>query len=214
MCDRGLQISNECLQPWGWSIYLWCVHCLIGGTSCLLGFVIGFSCGTYTAWVLVAMLHKVLYYLLPFLYLSWYQCGCTGWFSLAGQWDKNGLGIQSLYINQPQRWSHCLGVQEKVLLSCSYWIFGCLVCIESLTIKPWLRLTWLNNRDTVPSVGILRSQTLPFVDADASIRVFRQALSLDEVGGTTSEHNLWLLIPFNSSIAPCQFSSQLVSLQC
>jgi len=34
--------------------------------------------------------------------------------------------------------------------------------------------------DTVPSVGILKSRTLPFVDADIPIRVFRQALSLDE----------------------------------
>ena len=45
-------------------------------------------------------------------------------------------------------------------------------------------------RDTVASVGFLWSQTLPFVDTNASIRVFRQALSLDEVGRVGSEHDL------------------------
>jgi len=36
-------------------------------------------------------------------------------------------------------------------------------------------------RDTVGSVGILNRRTLPFVGANNTIRVFRQALSLDEV---------------------------------
>jgi uncharacterized protein (DUF2235 family) len=36
-------------------------------------------------------------------------------------------------------------------------------------------------RDTVASVGIVSGHTLPFVDANTTIRVFRQALSLDEV---------------------------------
>jgi hypothetical protein len=37
------------------------------------------------------------------------------------------------------------------------------------------------HRDTVGSVGILNRRTLPFVGANNAIRVFRQALSLDEV---------------------------------
>lgn len=36
-------------------------------------------------------------------------------------------------------------------------------------------------RDTVASVGILSRRTLPFVGANNMIKVFRQALSLDEV---------------------------------
>jgi len=66
-------------------------------------------------------------------------------------------------------------------------------------------------RDTVPSVGLLWSQTLPFVDANASILVFRQALSLDEVDDAINKHVLRLLTPFNFLIASCQIPSQLVS---
>jgi hypothetical protein len=36
-------------------------------------------------------------------------------------------------------------------------------------------------RDTVASVGVIAGRTLPFVDVNTTIRVFRQALSLDEV---------------------------------
>ena len=36
-------------------------------------------------------------------------------------------------------------------------------------------------RDTVASVGLFSTRTLPFVGANNTIRVFRQALSLDEV---------------------------------
>jgi len=39
------------------------------------------------------------------------------------------------------------------------------------------------NRDTIMSVGIVMSRSLPFVDVNTTIRVFRQALSLDEVRG-------------------------------
>jgi uncharacterized protein (DUF2235 family) len=45
---------------------------------------------------------------------------------------------------------------------------------------------WHFDRDTVSSVGFLRSQTLPFTDASAAIQVFRQALSLDEVSEAVS----------------------------
>lgn len=38
-----------------------------------------------------------------------------------------------------------------------------------------------SRRDTVASVGILNRRTLPFVGANNMIRVFRQALALDEV---------------------------------
>jgi hypothetical protein len=41
---------------------------------------------------------------------------------------------------------------------------------------------FMSRRDTVGSVGILNRRTLPFVGANNTIRVFRQALSLDEVG--------------------------------
>ena len=37
------------------------------------------------------------------------------------------------------------------------------------------------NRDTVASVGIILSKSLPFVTTNTAIRVFRQAISLDEV---------------------------------
>jgi uncharacterized protein (DUF2235 family) len=38
-------------------------------------------------------------------------------------------------------------------------------------------------RDTVASVGILNRRTLPFVGGNNTIKVFRHALSLDEVCG-------------------------------
>jgi hypothetical protein len=37
------------------------------------------------------------------------------------------------------------------------------------------------DRDTVASVGVIMSRSLPFVEVNTTIRVFRQALSLDEV---------------------------------
>ena len=39
------------------------------------------------------------------------------------------------------------------------------------------------NRDTVMSMGVVMGRSLPFVDVNTTIRVFRQALSLDEVCG-------------------------------
>jgi uncharacterized protein (DUF2235 family) len=39
----------------------------------------------------------------------------------------------------------------------------------------------LIDRDTVASVGVIMGRSLPFVDVNTTIRVFRQALSLDEV---------------------------------
>jgi uncharacterized protein (DUF2235 family) len=39
------------------------------------------------------------------------------------------------------------------------------------------------DRDTVGSVGVIMGRSLPFVDVNTTIRVFRQALSLDEVCG-------------------------------
>jgi uncharacterized protein (DUF2235 family) len=41
----------------------------------------------------------------------------------------------------------------------------------------------LMDRDTVASVGIIMARSLPFVDVNTTIRVFRQSLSLDEVRG-------------------------------
>lgn len=43
------------------------------------------------------------------------------------------------------------------------------------------KLIRLINRDTVASVGALVSRSLPFVNVNTTIRVFRHALSLDEV---------------------------------
>jgi hypothetical protein len=37
------------------------------------------------------------------------------------------------------------------------------------------------DRDTVARVGVIMSRSLPFVEVNTTIRVFRQALSLDEV---------------------------------
>jgi uncharacterized protein (DUF2235 family) len=39
----------------------------------------------------------------------------------------------------------------------------------------------LIDRDTVASVGVITGRSLPFVDVNTTIEVFRQALSLDEV---------------------------------
>jgi uncharacterized protein (DUF2235 family) len=41
------------------------------------------------------------------------------------------------------------------------------------------------DRDTVASVGVIMGRSLPFVDVNTTIRVFRQALALDEVCGGT-----------------------------
>lgn len=38
-----------------------------------------------------------------------------------------------------------------------------------------------NSRDTVASVGILWSRSLPFTNSNSAIKTFRHALSLDEV---------------------------------
>ena len=39
----------------------------------------------------------------------------------------------------------------------------------------------LIDRDTVASVGVIMGRSLPFVNTNTTIRVFRQALALDEV---------------------------------
>ena len=41
-------------------------------------------------------------------------------------------------------------------------------------------------RDTVASVGMLMSKTLPFTTANTTIKTFRHALSLDEVNTDTT----------------------------
>ena len=41
----------------------------------------------------------------------------------------------------------------------------------------------LIDRDTVASVGVIMGRSLPFADVNTTIKVFRQALSLDEVSG-------------------------------
>jgi hypothetical protein len=69
-------------------------------------------------------------------------------------------------------------------------------CVSNLLQLKFEQADVIDYRDTVASVGLLRSQTLPFVDANSSIRVFRQALSLDEVRGAASEHIFRLLTPF------------------
>jgi hypothetical protein len=47
--------------------------------------------------------------------------------------------------------------------------------------KEWKLNRLIINRDTVSSVGLVMSRSLPFVEVNTTIRVFRQALSLDEV---------------------------------
>ena len=41
-------------------------------------------------------------------------------------------------------------------------------------------------RDTVASVGIITTRSLPFVSSNSAIRIFRHALSLDEVSPFTN----------------------------
>lgn len=49
------------------------------------------------------------------------------------------------------------------------------------------------NRDTVSSTGVVMDKCLPFAGVNTTIRVFRQALALDEVG---SDNINSLSIPF------------------
>ena len=64
------------------------------------------------------------------------------------------------------------------------------------------------NRDTVMSVGVVMGRSLPFVDVNTTIRVFRQALSLDEV---RDDHDLLSAVANFLPPAPCQVPPQLVS---
>jgi hypothetical protein len=78
------------------------------------------------------------------------------------------------------------------------------------------------NRDTVASVGLIMSRSLPFVEVNTTIRVFRQALALDEVrdrrhmiAPPSLAYSLLsgivrLTLTF-SSAAPCQVPSERVS---
>jgi hypothetical protein len=70
---------------------------------------------------------------------------------------------------------------------------------------------YLINRDTVASIGLVVPQSLPLVsvEANTTIRVFRQALSLDEVCGYSRFCILWdwLLMPTFPSVAPCKIQS-------
>ena len=48
-------------------------------------------------------------------------------------------------------------------------------------VQGQFRVEYLYNRDTVASVGLLMSKTLPFTTTNTTIKTFRHALSLDEV---------------------------------
>jgi len=65
------------------------------------------------------------------------------------------------------------------------------------------------HRDTVASVGVIMGRSLPFVDVNTTIRVFRQALSLDEV--RDRRHMICYSLADFSLIASHQVPSQLVS---
>lgn len=58
------------------------------------------------------------------------------------------------------------------------------------------------NRDTVGSIGVLRSKTLPFTNSNSSIKTFRHALSLDEVRFFSFTHNQLYAEASHYSAAP------------
>ncbi len=74
------------------------------------------------------------------------------------------------------------------------------------------KLRQLIRRDTVASVGVVMGRSLPFVDRNATIKVFRQGLSLDEV--CEVGHILWSASEqcAYTLIAPPQVPPTLVSL--
>ena len=53
--------------------------------------------------------------------------------------------------------------------------------VSSVLSTEYLRVTYMFCRDTVASVGLIRSKTLPFTTTNRTIKTFRHALSLDEV---------------------------------
>ena len=60
---------------------------------------------------------------------------------------------------------------------------------------------FLSDRDTVASVGIVMGRGLPFVGSNTTIRVFRHALSLDEVCDTV--HRTSTRVDTFKRWAPC-----------
>lgn len=88
-------------------------------------------------------------------------------------------------------------------------------------MKEWKLNRLMINRDTVSSVGLVMSRSLPFVEVNTTIRVFRQALSLDEVRDRCHMITpfclallLWRLLGLTLtffSTAPFQIPSKLVS---
>lgn len=76
---------------------------------------------------------------------------------------------------------------------------GCVLGLSKLTVNLLLSSSWefgsyspnprfiliaytnLNQRDTVASVGVLWSPSLPSTNSNSAIKIFRHALSLDEV---------------------------------
>jgi hypothetical protein len=77
-----------------------------------------------------------------------------------------------------------------ILFVLIFWVFGEYSIFFSLDYTNFVY------RDTVPNKGLLRSQTPPFVNANPSICVFRQALALDEVS-EVFKYVIRLLTPFN-----------------
>src|SRR6266403_2382751 len=73
------------------------------------------------------------------------------------------------------------------------------------------KLRQLIHRDTVASVGVVMGRSLPFVDNNSAIKVFRQGLSLDEV--CEVGHILWSRFHAvaYTLIAPHQVPPRIVS---
>ncbi len=73
------------------------------------------------------------------------------------------------------------------------------------------KLRQLVHRDTVGSVGVVMGKSLPFVDENTTVRVFRHGLSLDEV--CEVGHIFWsrFLAVAYTLIAPPQVPPKLVS---
>ena len=84
--------------------------------------------------------------------------------------------VQGQRQEQPRarRW-----LQADVLPDCHDRVCRCMV--SSVLSTEYLRVTYMFCRDTVASVGLIRSKTLPFTTTNRTIKTFRHALSLDEV---------------------------------
>ncbi|KAH8980218.1 hypothetical protein EDB86DRAFT_3137374 [Lactarius hatsudake] len=133
----------------------------VGDKVCLFGF----SRGAYTARALAGMLHKVGLLSrdnieqIPFAY-DLYKS------------DNNDALTQEFKM--------AFSREVPIEFVGVWWVSWYLPFSDKPSAKYTPNLSRLINRDTVASVGFIISETLPFTYVNRTIRVFRQALSLDE----------------------------------